>query len=38
MMEFRNNARGHLIALEINVSIGYYLEGILKDPTLKQTT
>ena len=38
MMEFRNKARGHLIALENNVSTGYYLEGILEDPTLKQKT
>ena len=36
MMEFRNSARGHLIALEIKVAIGYYLEGIMKDTNMKQ--
>ena len=35
-MEFRNSARGHLIALESKSAIGYYLEGIIKDTNTMQ--
>ena len=37
MMEFRNSARGNLVALENKGAIGYYLKGIMKDTTMKQT-
>ena len=36
MMDFRNSAKGHLIALESEDAIGYYLEDIIKDTFMKQ--
>ena len=36
MMEYRNSARGHLIALEIKSIMEGYLETIMQGTTLKQ--
>ena len=38
MMEYKNSARGHLIALENKSAIEFYLEEIIQGSTMKQKT